>query len=77
MVTRNSPRGRHDEAGWGRSLYRYRSGPANEATIEYSKLAEKNGIPFVELSLRWAQSRRAVTTTLLGKISYFFIAVFL
>ena len=70
MVTRNSPRGRHDEAGWGRSLYRYRSGPANEATIEYSKLAEKNGIPFVELSLRWAQSRRAVTTTLLGKIIF-------
>ena len=69
MVTRNAPRGRHDEAGWGRSLYRYRSGPANEATVAYSKLATQYGIPFVELSLRWTQSRRAVTTTLLGMTS--------
>lgn len=69
MTTRNAPRGRHDEVGWSRSLYRYRSGPANEATIAYSKLAEQYKIPLVELSLRWSQSRRAVTTTLLGMTS--------
>lgn len=69
MVTRNAPRGRHDEVGWGRSLYRYRSGPANEATIAYSKLAEHYKISLLELSLRWCQSRRAVTTTLLGMTS--------
>jgi aryl-alcohol dehydrogenase-like predicted oxidoreductase len=69
MATRNAPRGRHDEVGWSRSLYRYRSGPANEATIAYSKLAEQYKIPLVELSLRWTQSRRAVTTTLLGMTS--------
>lgn len=69
MITRNNPRGRMDEPGWGRSLYRYRSGPANEATIMYNKIAQQYKIPLVELSLRWCQSRRGVTTTLLGMTS--------
>ena len=32
MASSLKPRGRMDEAGWGRTLYRYRSGPAAEAT---------------------------------------------
>ena len=32
MASSLKPRGRMDEAGWGRTLYRYRSGPADEAT---------------------------------------------
>ena len=69
MSQRKEPRGRHDETGWGRTLYRYRSGPANEATIMYDKLAKKNGLTLLELSLRWAQQRKAVTTCLLGQTS--------
>eukprot|EP01041_Mallomonas_annulata_P004467 gene4467-8897_t len=66
QVTRLKPRGRHDEPNWGRTLYRYRSGPATEATKLYSKLAEKFGLSLTELSLRWCRQRRAVTTTLVG-----------
>jgi aryl-alcohol dehydrogenase-like predicted oxidoreductase len=50
-------------------LYRYRSGPASDATLMYDKLAKKYGIPLVELSLRWAQGRRPVTTCLMGQTS--------
>jgi aryl-alcohol dehydrogenase-like predicted oxidoreductase len=67
--TKIKARGRHDEPGWGRTLYRYRSGPANEATIAYAALAKEYNIPLVELSLRWCQSRELVTTTLLGMTS--------
>jgi len=95
MAQRTSPRGRHDETGWGRTLYRsqhqrrvlvlfypflndlflrelhvrYRSGPANEATVAYAAIAKKYGISLLELSLRWAAQRRPVTTCLLGATS--------
>jgi len=64
----NSFRGRFDESGWGRTLYRYRSGPAVEATKAYSKLAKDYGIPggLTELALRWTKQQQFVTTTLLG-----------
>lgn len=64
-----TPRGRIDENGWGQTLYRYRSGPASEATRAYSKLAGQYGMSLTELSLRWAQQRKAVTTSLLGVTS--------
>jgi len=63
------PRGRMDENGWGQTLYRYRSGPAEEATRAYAQLAKQNGMPLTELSLRWARQRAAVTTSLLGTSS--------
>jgi aryl-alcohol dehydrogenase-like predicted oxidoreductase len=63
------PRGRMDELGWGRTLYRYRSGPADEATRAYEKLAKANGMSLAEMSLRWCRERSAVTTTLLGHTS--------
>jgi len=58
-----------DESGWGRTLYRYRSEPATEATAEYAAIAERAGMPLTELALRWCRSRRACTTTLLGQSS--------
>jgi len=63
------PRGRMDENGWGQTLYRYRSGPADEATRAYAKLARQYGMSLTELSLRWAQQRAACTTSLLGVTS--------
>ena len=64
-----APRGRMDENGWGQTLYRYRSGPADEATRAYARLAQQSGMSLTELSLRWARQRAAVTTTLLGTSS--------
>jgi aryl-alcohol dehydrogenase-like predicted oxidoreductase len=66
---RGQPRGRMDERGWGRTLYRYRSGPADEATRAYAKLAEAAGMSLAELSLRWCRERSAVTSVLLGQTS--------
>ena len=63
------PRGRMDELGWGRTLYRYRSGPADEATRAYAKLAKANGMSLAELSLRWCRERSAVSSILLGHTS--------
>ena len=63
------PRGRMDENGWGQTLYRYRSGPADEATRAYAKLAKQHGLSMAELSLRWARERAPVTTSLLGVTS--------
>lgn len=63
------PRGRMDEQGWGRTLYRYRSGPAEEATRAYAKLASKAGLSLTELALRWSRGRQPVTTSLLGHTS--------
>ena len=63
------PRGRMDEAGWGRTLYRYRSGPATEATRAYAAIAKEAGMSLTELSLRWCRSRRACTSVLLGQSS--------
>lgn len=62
-------RGRFDERGWGRTLYRYQSGPAQEATQAYSALAKQFGISLAEMSLRWARSQTAVTTSLVGQTS--------
>jgi len=59
-------KGRFDEQSWGRTLYRYRSGPADEATRAYLSLARTNGLSLMELSLRWALGREAVTSVLLG-----------
>jgi aryl-alcohol dehydrogenase-like predicted oxidoreductase len=69
MLRMRNPRGRMDEPGWGGTLYRYRSGPADEATRYYAALAKKYGMPLTELSLRWARERQAVTTSLLGHTS--------
>jgi aryl-alcohol dehydrogenase-like predicted oxidoreductase len=65
-TTLQKPRGRMDEFGWGRTLYRYRSEAAQQAVKEYSKIAKQAGIPLTELSLRWCRQRTLVTTTLLG-----------
>ena len=62
-------RGRMDEPGWGRTLYRYRSGPAAEATQAYAALAKEAGLSLTELSLRWCRSRNAVSSVLLGQSS--------
>ena len=67
--TRKYPRGRMDEVGWGRTLYRYRSGPAEAATKAYKQIAEKNKISLTELALRFPRERRAVTTSLVGHTS--------
>ena len=64
-----APRGRMDERGWGYTLYRYRSGPAQEATKTYAALAKAYNMPLTELSLRWARERSSVTTSLLGHTS--------
>jgi aryl-alcohol dehydrogenase-like predicted oxidoreductase len=63
------PRGRHDENGWGRTLYRYRSGPAEAATRAYKRLADRYGISLTELSLRWTKHRPLVTSSLFGLTS--------
>jgi len=64
-----APRGRMDERGWGYTLYRYRSGPADEATRAYAALARQYGMPLTELALRWTRSRSSVTTALVGHTS--------
>ena len=69
MANRVKPRGRMDEVGWGQTLYRYRSGPADAATREYAALAKKYKMSLAELAIRWAQQRSAVTSTLLGHTS--------
>lgn len=64
-----APRGRMDERGWGYTLYRYRSGPAAEATRAYSALAKTYGMSLTELACRWTKERSSVTTALLGHTS--------
>ena len=64
--TLQKPRGRMDEIGWGRTLYRYRTDAAQEALREYAKIAKQANMPLTELSLRWCRHRSLVTTTLLG-----------
>ncbi len=64
-----NPRGRMDEKGWGYTLYRYRSGPADEATRSYAALAKKHGMSLAELACRWTRERASVTTSLLGHTS--------
>lgn len=60
------PRGRMDDVAWGRTLYRYRSAAANDATRRYAELAKKSGLSLTELALRWARQRVGVSTCLLG-----------
>ena len=60
------PRGRMDDYSWGKTLYRYRSGPAEVATRQYAALAKEAGMSLTEMSLRWCRQRAGVTTTLLG-----------
>ena len=50
-----NPRGRMDDYSWGKTLYRYRSGPAEVATRQYAKLAEEAGMSLTELSVRWCR----------------------
>lgn len=61
-----NPRGRMDEFGWSRTLYRYRTEAAREAIREYDKIARGAGMSLTELSLRWCRQRSLVTTTLVG-----------
>lgn len=64
-----NPRGRMDTAGWGRTLYRYRTEAAEEATREYAKLAKANGMTLTELAQRWCAGRRFCTSSLVGHTS--------
>ena len=59
-------RGRFDEGGWGRTLYRYRSINALKATERYEKLAKEFGLSITDLALRFPRDREAVTTSLVG-----------
>jgi aryl-alcohol dehydrogenase-like predicted oxidoreductase len=61
-----NPRGRHDEFGWGRTLYRYRTDAAQDAIRDYNKIAKDAGISLTELSLRWCRQRSLITTSLVG-----------
>jgi len=65
----NDPRGRMDDYSWGKTLYRYRSGPADDATRRYAALADDAGVSLTELALRWCRGRLGVTTTLVGHSS--------
>jgi aryl-alcohol dehydrogenase-like predicted oxidoreductase len=66
-TTLRTPRGRHDTAGWGTTLKRYRSKAALDATKEYAALAKKYGLSsLTDLSLRWCRQRESVTTSLVG-----------
>jgi len=65
----SQPRGRMDTRGWGGTLYRYRTEAAQEAIVQYSKLANLNGMSLTELSLRWCKQRDLITTTLVGHTS--------
>jgi len=67
--TKENPRGRHDEINWGRTLYRYRSAPAEVATRQYARLAQRYKLSLLELSLQWCRRRRALTTVLLAQTS--------
>jgi aryl-alcohol dehydrogenase-like predicted oxidoreductase len=64
-----APRGRMDDESWGRTLYRYRSGPADAATREYARLAARYGLSLTELALRWCRHRPFVTSSLVGVTS--------
>ena len=69
MASLQKPRGRMDTRGWGGTLYRYRTEAAQEAIVDYAKLAKANGMSLTELSLRWTKQRSLITTTLLGHTS--------
>ncbi len=64
-----NPRGRMDEPGWSRTLYRYRTEAARAAIGEYAGIAGRAGMSLTELSLRWCRQRSLVTATLVGHTS--------
>ena len=66
MANLAKPRGRMDTRGWGGTLIRYRTEAAQEAILEYDKIAKANKMSLTELSLRWCKERDLITTTLLG-----------
>ncbi len=66
MEALENPRGRMDEFGWSQTLYRYRTEAAQEAIVEYSKIAKDAGMSLAELSQRWTRQRSLITTTLVG-----------
>lgn len=66
MQSMNDPRGRMDTRGWGGTLYRYRTDAAQQAIVDYNKIAKANGMSLTELSLRWCRQRSLLTTTLVG-----------
>jgi aryl-alcohol dehydrogenase-like predicted oxidoreductase len=61
-----NPRGRMDDFGWSRTLYRYRSYAALSAIKGYEVIAKRAGMSLTELSLRWCRQRSLITTTLVG-----------
>ena len=61
-----NPRGRMDEPGWGRTLYRYRTAAAESATRAYAALAATAGMSPTALALRWCRQRSLVTSSLVG-----------
>eukprot|EP00669_Euglena_mutabilis_P012552 TRINITY_DN7192_c0_g1_i1.p2 TRINITY_DN7192_c0_g1~~TRINITY_DN7192_c0_g1_i1.p2 ORF type:complete len:150 (+),score=30.44 TRINITY_DN7192_c0_g1_i1:99-548(+) len=63
------PRGRFDETGWGRTLYRYYSAPALRSAKVYERIAKEAGMSLTELSLRWCRERQGLTTVLVGHTS--------
>ena len=58
-----------DDLSWGRTLYRYRSGPALEAASAYAALAIESGMSLTEMSLRWSREREGLTSALVGHTS--------
>jgi len=66
LTNSRNKRGRMDENAWGRTLYRYRSGPAIAAIKSYAALAKQEGISLTEMALRWCRGRGAVSSVLLG-----------
>mmetsp|Transcript_120690 Transcript_120690/g.240337 ORF Transcript_120690/g.240337 Transcript_120690/m.240337 type:complete len:548 (-) Transcript_120690:6-1649(-) len=63
------PRGRMDDISWGRTLYRYRSEPATNATQSYAKIAGDSGLSLTSLALQWTRQREGVTSALVGHSS--------
>ena len=61
-----NPRGRMDDFGWSRTLYRYPSYAALSAIKGYEVIAKRAGMSLTELSLRWCRQRSLITTTLVG-----------
>lgn len=70
LLTNRTPRGRMDQSGWARTLIRYRTTAARKAAAQYAVLAKDYGLSSTALALRFAASRAAVTTSLVGHTSF-------
>jgi len=66
QASAKNPRGRMDTAGWGNTLYRYRTYAVEEATRDYAKVAKSNKLSLTEMAQRWAAGRQFCTTSLVG-----------